>query len=142
MIDPVLVPLLAEGTETAASSGGGGLVGILRTALVSLLVAVGLFFLGVGTVGMLRLPNVYNRLHATTKATTMGSSSIALATWVFYAPAGQGLPALVTVLFLFLTAPTGAHLISRSAERMDIDFEPGVSWPGRTDQRPEMPDDE
>ena len=142
MTDPVLLPLLAEGTEAAANGGGSGLLDLLRTGLVSLLVAVGVFFLSVGTIGMLRLPNVYNRMHATTKATTMGSSSIALATWVYYAPAGEGLPALVTVLFLFVTAPTGAHLISRSAERMGIEFLDGVSWPGRTDQRPDPPENE
>lgn len=139
MTDPILLPLVAEGTATA---GETGLVGLLRLALVSLLVAVGAFFLIVGTVGLLRLPNVYNRLHATTKATTMGTSSIALATWVYHAPAGEGLPALVTVVFLFLTAPTGAHLISRSAERMGVEFLEGVSWPGRTDQRPEEPGNE
>ena len=134
MTDPVLLPLVAETTKSA-----GGPLALLRTALVVLLVCVGVFFLTVGTVGILRLPNVYNRMHATTKATTMGSSSIALATWVYYAPAGEGLPALVTVLFLFLTAPTGAHLISRSAERMGVEFLEGVSWPGRNDQRPEEP---
>lgn len=139
MTDPVLLPLIAQGAESTANSGA---IGLLRLALVSLLVVVGSFFLIVGTVGLLRLDNVYNRLHATTKATTMGTSSIALATWIYYAPAGEGLPALVTVVFLFLTAPTGAHLISRSAEQMGVEFLEGVSWPGRTDQRPEEPGSE
>jgi multicomponent Na+:H+ antiporter subunit G len=139
MTDPILLPLVAEGAQNAENTG---LLGVLRGALVSILVVVGLFFLMVGTVGLIRLANVYNRLHATTKATTMGSSSIALATWVYYAPAGEGLPALVTILFLFVTAPTGAHLISRSAERMGVEFLEGVSWPGRTDQQPEEPGSE
>lgn len=128
MTDPTILALLA-----------GGPTELLRTGVVSLLVAVGVFFLFVGTFGLIRLPNVYNRMHATTKATTMGSSSIALATWVYHAPAGEGLPALVTIVFLFLTAPTGAHLISRTAQRMGIEFVAGVSWPGRTDQQPEEP---
>ena len=115
---------------------------MIHTAVVVALIVVGVFFLTVGTIGLLRLPNVYNRMHATTKATTMGSSSIAVATWVYYAPAGEGLPALVTVLFLFLTAPTGAHLISRSAARMDIEFLEGVSWPGPTDQHSDSPEEE
>lgn len=139
MTDPILLPLIAEGAQSTANNG---VLGLLRTALVSLLVLVGSFFLIVGTVGLLRLGNVYNRLHATTKATTMGTSSIALATWVYYAPAGEGLPALVTIAFLFVTAPTGAHLISRSAERMGVEFLEGVSWPSRTDQRPEEPGSE
>jgi len=136
MTDPVLLSLVAE------STAGDGPAELLRTALVSLLVVVGSFFLVVGTVGLLRLGNVYNRLHATTKATTMGTSSIALATWVYHAPAGEGLPALVTIVFLFVTAPTGAHLISRSAERMGVNFLEGVSWPGRTDHRVEEPGNE
>ncbi|MFB6097369.1 MAG: monovalent cation/H(+) antiporter subunit G [Haloferacaceae archaeon] len=114
-------------------------VGPVRAALVIALVLVGMFFLIVGTLGLLRLPNVYNRMHATTKATTLGAASIAVAGWLFFGPGGSGLMALVLVLFLFLTAPTGAHMISRAAQRMGIEFEPGVHWPGHTDSRPEEP---
>lgn len=122
---------------TAAESAAA--VGPLKAALVFVLLAVGTLFLIVGTVGLLRLPNVYNRMHATSKATTLGAASIGLAGWVFYGPGGDGLMALVTVLFLFLTAPTGAHMISRAAERMGVDFEPGVSWPGKVGTKPDKP---
>jgi multicomponent Na+:H+ antiporter subunit G len=135
-------PLASVATETAEAAGGGGGVELLRQVLVAFFVFVGAFFLVVGTVGLLRLPNVYNRMHATTKATTLGASSMALAAWVYHGPAGEGLLALVTVLFLFLTAPTGAHLISRSAERMGVEFEEGVTWPGRTDRQPDQPSDD
>jgi multicomponent Na+:H+ antiporter subunit G len=117
------IPLAAE----AASSTT---VGPVRTALVLLLLVVGTFFLVVGTVGLLRLPDVYNRMHATSKATTLGAASIALAGFVFFGPGGDGLMALVTVLFLFLTAPTGAHMISRAAQRMGVPFAGDTSWPG------------
>ena len=108
------------------------------------LIAVGSFFLLVGTVGMLRLPTVYNRMHATSKATTLGAASIALAGFVFYGPGGDGLMSLVIVVFLFLTAPTGAHMISRAAQRMGIDFLEEVSWPAEPPEPPEdaKPDDE
>ena len=122
---------------TIATSPPGTLVSLLVVALV----AVGSFFLLVGTVGLLRLPNVYNRLHATSKATTLGASGIALAAWAYFGPGGAGLKALVTVVFLFLTAPTGGHMISRAAQRMGIEFEEGVYWPGRFDERPERPAD-
>jgi multicomponent Na+:H+ antiporter subunit G len=105
-------------------------VGPVRGALVVLLVVVGVAFLTVGTVGLLRLPDVYNRMHATSKATTLGAASIALATFVFYGPGGTGLNALVTVVFLFVTAPTGAHMISQAAHRLGVDFYGGVEWPG------------
>jgi multicomponent Na+:H+ antiporter subunit G len=118
---PALVPLVAESTAPA--------MGPVRTALVVLFTVVGAVFLTVGTVGLLRLPTVYNRMHATSKATTLGAASIALAGAARFGPGGEGLTALVTVLFLFLTAPTGAHLISRAAQRMGVPFEEGVRWP-------------
>ena len=133
MIGVAPVPLAAAAADTPVGPG--------RAALVVVLTLVGLFFLGVGTVGLLRLPNVYNRLHATSKATTLGASSIALAAWVYFGPGGDGLKALVTIVFLFITAPTGGHMISRAAQRMGVEFEEGVTWPGGSDGTPEEPTD-
>jgi multicomponent Na+:H+ antiporter subunit G len=112
----------------------------LTHAVVAALVVVGSFFLFVGTVGLLRLPNVYNRMHATSKATTLGASSILLAGTVYYGPQGAGLTSLVGILFLFLTAPTGAHVISRAAQKMGISFLDTASWPGVADDERERDD--
>lgn len=105
------------------------MTGILASVVIVALIVVGSFFLTVGTVGLLRLPNVYNRLHATTKATTLGAASIFLAGFVYYGPGGAGLTSLVGIVFLFLTAPTGAHMISRAAQRMGIEFHGEAAWP-------------
>jgi multicomponent Na+:H+ antiporter subunit G len=104
-------------------------VGPLRAVLVIVLLTIGSFFLVVGTVGLLRLPSVYNRMHATSKATTLGAGLIGIAGFVRFWPGGDSLLALVAVLFLFLTAPTGAHMISRAAQRMGVPFIEGVEWP-------------
>ncbi|PSQ43246.1 cation:proton antiporter [Halobacteriales archaeon SW_7_68_16] len=103
--------------------------GPIRAAVVAFLVATGAAFLLIGTIGLLRLPNVYNRMHATSKATTLGAASIFLAGFVYYGPQGGGLVSLVGIVFLFLTAPTGAHVISRAASGMGVEFLPGVSDP-------------
>ncbi|MFB6125690.1 MAG: monovalent cation/H(+) antiporter subunit G [Halolamina sp.] len=113
----------------------------IRGVAVAVLLVVGTAFLIVGTLGLLRLPNVYNRMHATSKATTLGAASIALSTWVVFGPGGEGLKGLVTVVFLFVTAPTGSHMISRSAQRMGVPFVDGVSWPRRDDEHPKDPAD-
>ena len=105
----------------------------LRSMLVVALIAVGSFFLTVGTVGLLRFPNVYNRMHATSKPTTLGTAAIFLAGFVHFGPGGAGLPSLIGIVFLFLTVPTGAHMISRSAQRTGVPFLGGVTWPGRAD---------
>ncbi|WP_135851730.1 monovalent cation/H(+) antiporter subunit G [Halorussus salinus] len=94
----------------------------IHQLVVAALVVVGGFFLLVGTVGLIRFPDVYNRMHASSKAATLGASSILLAGFVYYGPQGAGLTSLVGIVFLFLTAPTGAHLISRSAQKMGVPF--------------------
>jgi len=105
----------------------------IRAAVAVALVAVGCFFLTVGTLGLLRFPNVYNRMHATSKPTTLGTASIFLAGFVAFGPGGAGLTSLVGIAFLFLTVPTGAHMISRSAQRTGVPFLGGVTWPGKSD---------
>jgi multicomponent Na+:H+ antiporter subunit G len=94
----------------------------LHTVVVAGLIAVGTCFLTVGTLGLLRLPDVYNRMHATSKATTLGAAALFLAGVTYYGPHSAGLTALIGIVFLFMTAPTGAHLIARAATRMGISF--------------------
>jgi multicomponent Na+:H+ antiporter subunit G len=113
---------------------GATLVGQARPLVVVALVAVGCFFLAVGTVGLLRLPNVYNRMHATSKPTTLGTAAVFLAGFVHFGPGGAGLPSLVGILFLFLTVPTGAHMISRSAQRIGVPVLGSVVWPTAEDE--------
>ncbi|QFU81344.1 monovalent cation/H(+) antiporter subunit G [Natronorubrum aibiense] len=117
---------------------------MIRTALIIALLVVGVFFLTVGTFGLLRLPNVYNRMHATSKPTTLGTAAIFLAGFVYFGPGNEGLTSLIGIGFLFLTVPTGAHMIARSAERIGIPFVEGVTWPDASvliDERSESSDD-
>jgi multicomponent Na+:H+ antiporter subunit G len=102
---------------------------IVRAVVTAALVVVGSTFLLIGTLGLLRLPNVYNRMHATSKAATLGATSIFLAGFVHFGPQGAGLVSLVGILFLYITVPTGAHMISRAARKMGVRFLPGVYWP-------------
>ena len=82
-----------------------------------------------GTLGLLRLPNVYNRMHATSKPTTLGTAAIFLAGFVQFGPGGAGLTSLVGIVFLFLTVPTGAHMIARAAQEIGVPFLGSVTWP-------------
>lgn len=105
------------------------MVGTIQAATVVALIAVGCFFLTVGTIGLLRFPNVYNRMHATSKPTTLGTATIFLGGFVYFGPGAEGLTSLVGIVFLFLTVPTGAHMIARSAERVGVPFLGSVTWP-------------
>ncbi|WP_306052522.1 monovalent cation/H(+) antiporter subunit G [Natronococcus wangiae] len=105
---------------------------MIHAAVVIALIAVGVFFLTVGTIGLLRLPNVYNRMHATSKPTTLGTAAIFVAGFVRFGPGQEGLTALIGIVFLFLTVPTGAHMIARAAEQIGVPFEASVVWPDRS----------
>ncbi|THE65331.1 monovalent cation/H(+) antiporter subunit G [Salinadaptatus halalkaliphilus] len=115
---------------------------MIRTAVVIALIAVGVFFLIVGTVGLLRLPNVYNRMHATSKPTTLGTAAIFLAGFVAFGPGKEGLTSLLGIVFLFLTVPTGAHMIARSAERIGVPFLGSVTWPDESAVRSDRSDED
>jgi multicomponent Na+:H+ antiporter subunit G len=82
--------------------------------MIEALILTGLFFLTVGTIGLIRLPGTMNRMHATSKATTMGTGLILIAGSVHFYPGNAALQALIALVFLFITAPTGAHLIARA----------------------------
>jgi len=101
----------------------------VRHLTVVVLVVIGSFFLTIGTIGLLRFPNVYNRMHATSKPTTLGVAAIFLAGFVHFGPGGAGLPSLIGIVFLFLTVPTGAHMISRAAQKTGVPFLESVTWP-------------
>lgn len=105
----------------------------IRQLTVIALVATGTFFLVVGTIGLIRLPNVYNRMHATSKPTTLGTVAMFLAGFVSFGPGGAGLTSLIGIVFLFLTVPTGAHMISRAAQKTGVPFLGGVTWPTEWD---------
>ena len=64
-------------------------------------ILLGCFFLSVGAIGLLRLPDVYNRLHAISKSTTLGAASIFFSGFLHYGFQGMGITSLVGVIFLF-----------------------------------------
>jgi len=79
------------------------------------LIIIGLAFDFFGCLGLVRLPDVYNRLQAATKCVTLGTFSIMLGTFAIFGFTAVGIKALLCGLFLLLTSPTAAHALSRGA---------------------------
>jgi multicomponent Na+:H+ antiporter subunit G len=88
--------------------------------LGGILIAVGLLFDLFGCIGLIRLPDVYNRLQATTKCVTLGTCSILLGTFIIKGICPTGVKALLATLFLLLTSPVAAHALSRGAHASGI----------------------
>jgi multicomponent Na+:H+ antiporter subunit G len=100
------------------------------TAVLTILLVIGLAFNALGVAGILRFPDVYTRLHADTKATTFGSIFTSLSVIGYglarYLDVGDTqylqlmLHALVAVAVLAFTNAVGAHAIARAAHRSGV----------------------
>jgi len=103
-------------------------------AVIALALVVGGVFALVGAIGMLRFPDFYMRLHAPTKATTLGIGGVLVASLcVNWSRGGFGLHELLITLFLFVTAPVSANLLAKAALHLRVPSRAGDAPP--TDDR-------
>lgn len=87
----------------------------VSTALVVALVAVGTALLLIAAIGTLRLPDIFLRMSATSKASSLGASCLLLALAAASGDVGIAVRALAGTIFLLLTTPVAAHMIGRAA---------------------------
>jgi multicomponent Na+:H+ antiporter subunit G len=85
--------------------------------LTAVLVLAGSLFAFAAALGVLRLPDVLIRMHASTKAGTLGCGLILLGVAVYFGETGIVARAIAAIVFLLLTAPVAAHMIGRAAYR-------------------------
>jgi multicomponent K+:H+ antiporter subunit G len=85
--------------------------------IVSSLLLLGGLFILIGSLGLIKLPDFYMRLHGPTKATTLGMASLLIAAMVFFANSDQGVSVkeILITLFLLLTAPISGYMLIKSA---------------------------
>lgn len=90
--------------------------------LVGLLAIAGALFSLIGTFGMIRLPDVYTRSHAATKTATLGVICVLCGAFLYFwlIEGYVSVKLLLGILFVFVTAPVGGHLISRAAYRSGV----------------------
>jgi multicomponent Na+:H+ antiporter subunit G len=88
---------------------------MIAELVVMVLLAGGAFFVLVAALGVLRFPDVLLRMHASTKAGTLGVGLIVVATMVYYGDMGSIARGLAIVVFVLLTAPVAAHMMGRAA---------------------------
>jgi multicomponent K+:H+ antiporter subunit G len=112
----------------------------MRALLVSVLLVVGAAFALVGSIGLVRLPDFYARLHGPTKATTLGVGAMLGASAVWFSGRGPGvsLHELLVAAFLFLTAPASAHLLAKAARHLRVEDQsrPADGWAPDYDATP------
>jgi multicomponent Na+:H+ antiporter subunit G len=92
---------------------------------MSEVIAIAFFGIGVafnffGCLGLVRLPDVYNRLQASTKCVTFGTIFILIGVLILTGFTTLGVKALLCLIFIILTSPTAAHAISKGAHHSGV----------------------
>ncbi|MFP4075838.1 MAG: Na+/H+ antiporter subunit G [Halochromatium sp.] len=90
---------------------------LFMESLIAALILIGAGFTCLGSIGLVRLRDFYQRLHTPTKATTLGVGSLLIASAVFFSwrEPGTSLHEVLVAVFLFITAPVSAHLMAKAA---------------------------
>lgn len=88
----------------------------LLELVISLLLVIGGVFMLVGSLGLMKLPDLMTRLHAPTKATTLGIGGTLIASMLYFLATDGALSIheVLITLFLFITAPVTAHFITKA----------------------------
>ncbi len=87
----------------------------MKDAVTMFLMVSGSVFMLLAAVGVLRMPDLYTRMHAATKVGTIGVIGVMLAVAVHFAELGIVTRSILIILFFLITAPVAAHMIGRSA---------------------------
>ncbi len=78
-------------------------------------IIVGLIFDFIGCLGLVRFPDIYNRLQAATKCVTFGTCSILFGTFLITGFSLGGAKFLLAIVFVLLTSPTAAHALAKAS---------------------------
>lgn len=90
--------------------------------LLGVLIFFGVLLHLLGTIGLIRFPDVYNRMHAVSKSATLGVICVLFGATCFLwiAQGTLNIKLILAIFFVFLTSPVGGHLITRAAYRTNV----------------------
>lgn len=101
--------------------------------IIGLAAITGGVFTFIAAAGLVKFPDVFMRMHASTKAGTLGASLCLIVSTLFFADTEVTVKAVLAIIFLMLTGPIAAHLIGRAANsmynrysRQDVPYEDDV----------------
>ena len=95
--------------------------GLIRFILTAAFMIAGLFFVFAGTLGVLRLPDFYSRLHSAGMTDTLGSELILLALIIQAGFSQLSLKLVLVGFFLFITSPTATHAVAHAAYKAGLE---------------------
>ncbi len=94
----------------------------MSAVIAGFFLLVGAAFMLLAALGVLRMPDLFTRLQATSKATTLGVGCLMIGVAIHFGEFGTVLRACVIVLLFFVTAPIAAHVVARAAYFLGSDL--------------------
>ena len=88
-------------------------------AIILILIGSSAFFFAVGTLGLIRMPDTYTRMHASTKCDTLGAGLALLALAVYSGFSIISIKSIIVIAFIWITNPTAAHIIAKAKYRSE-----------------------
>lgn len=107
------------------------------TLLGTALATIGAAFALIAAVGLLRLPDVLSRLHAATKATSLGTVGLLTGTALLIPAADVAGKVVLAIAFQLLTAPVAAHVIGRATYRTEVPHHAEIDELADSDSTPD-----
>jgi multicomponent Na+:H+ antiporter subunit G len=91
-----------------------------KNIVAAVFCCIGTFWFLLGTTGLLRMPDIFSRLHPSTKCDTLGACSVIVGVAIYSASIWDILKLVLIMCFLLLSSATCGHAIGRSAVRRGI----------------------
>jgi multicomponent Na+:H+ antiporter subunit G len=92
----------------------------MNNLISNIMIGIGLLFSLLGCLGLIRLPDIYNRLQAATKCVTLGACCIMISLVIRYGFNESGIKGLFAIPVLFFTSTVGAHALIRGSHIFGI----------------------
>jgi multicomponent Na+:H+ antiporter subunit G len=96
------------------------------TIVTAILLIIGIMFNLFGCIGLIRLPDVYNRLQAATKCVTLGSCSIMLSLVFYFGFNEAGIKGIISIPIIFFASTVAAHALVRGSYHFGVKLGEGT----------------
>ncbi len=87
----------------------------MKENAIAILLLLGSGVMLLGSIGIVRMPDLLSRMQASTKSMTLGVVCLLVAVVIYFNEVGVGVRAMLVIAFYFLTSPVAAHMIGRAA---------------------------
>ncbi len=88
--------------------------------VITIILMLGSLFMLLAAIGLNRFPDFFMRMHAATKAPSLGATLMLLAFTLYFGDTATAIKAIVIILFIFITTPIASHAIGATAHRLRI----------------------